>query len=130
MKRLLAFALTLALAACAQPVLAQTITPVTPLASPAVSAGWVAASNTTNAYHLSVTSGASAGYLLVFDAIAIPADGAVTPKLCRAVAANATLSTTFSSPAAFRNGIVMVFSTTGCYTKTASATAFFEASFK
>lgn len=127
MKKLIAFAAALLLPVAA---LAQTITPVAPVSSPSVSGGWVAASSATNAYRLSVTSGASAGYLMVFDATAVPADGAVVPKFCRPLAAGASVSMVFTSPASFRNGIVMVFSTTGCYAKAISNTAFFEASFK
>lgn len=76
----------------------------------------------------SATSGASAGYVMFFDAITAPADGTVTPKLCYSVAANTTVRDNFGSfSVPFTTGIVSVFSTTGCYTKTVSATAFFSA---
>lgn len=70
-----------------------------------------------------VTTGAVSGYLMVFDATSAPADGAVTPKLCIAAAANNTVG--FTYPTAFTTGISVAFSTTGCFTKTVSATATF-----
>jgi hypothetical protein len=77
-----------------------------------------------------ITTGAAAGFLMLFDqASATPAaDGAVVPVLCIQVAA-----TTSSGPPApttgmpFQNGALAVFSTTGCFTKTISATAYFSA---
>ena len=77
-------------------------------------------------FGLSVTSGASAGYVLIFNATTAPADGAVTPVACYAIAANTTLGIAFTPfPLALSTGITAVFSTTGCFTKTASATSFF-----
>lgn len=130
MKRILFGLAALCLASCSTAAYAQTPVSVAPTSSPTVSGGWVAASTRTDAYRLAASSSSTAGYFMVFDATTVPADGAVVPKFCRAVAAGASVSLVFVNPAAFRNGIVMVFSTTGCYTKTISATAFFEASFK
>lgn len=80
-------------------------------------------------YDVNVVSGASAGYLLVFDATAIPADGTVSPALCLPVAANTGIDLNLrAEPMRMVNGIVVVFSTTGCFTKTASATAFISVS--
>jgi zona occludens toxin (predicted ATPase) len=77
-------------------------------------------------FGLSVTIGATAGYVLIFNSATVPSDGAVTPVACYQVAANSTLGVAFTPfPLAMSNGIVAVFSTTGCFTKTASATAFF-----
>lgn len=76
----------------------------------------------------SATTGAAAGYVMLIDSATVPADGAVTPKFCYQVPANTTISETWGAyPAVFNNGIVIVFSTTGCFTKTISATAFFSA---
>jgi hypothetical protein len=75
-------------------------------------------------YGFTVTSGASAGYVLVFDAVAAPADGTVTPAMCYKIAATSTISMPYNPPALFATGITVVFSTTGCFTKTVSATAF------
>jgi hypothetical protein len=100
---------------------------ITPNASPAVEGGRVAKASGGNVYRVSVTTGAAAGYLLGFNAIAIPADGAVTPSMCRVVAANSTLSVSYADmPARWGTGVTFVFSSTGCFTKTISATAFFE----
>lgn len=82
-----------------------------------------------NLYDLYVTIGATAGFLMVFDAASAPTDGAVTPKDCIQVPASTTQSlfTGGTGPEVYSTGIVAVFSTTGCFTKTASATAFFHA---
>jgi len=79
-------------------------------------------------FGFSATSGASAGYVLLFDAATAPNDGTVTPKLCYSIPASSTTGASWIDyPLAFNTGIVAVFSTTGCFTKTASATAFFNA---
>lgn len=77
-----------------------------------------------NLYGYDVCSGASAGYLMVFDSATVPADGTVTPKRVHAIAANASLSRSFNPPIRCASGITLVFSTTGAFTKTISATAF------
>lgn len=81
---------------------------------------------------LSVNIGATSGYVMLFDAIAAPADGAVAPKWCQYVTSDGTSGGLNHSwapgpPLQFSTGIVVVFSTTGPFTKTASATAFFSA---
>lgn len=73
---------------------------------------------------LEVSTGAASGFVLVFDAVSAPADGAVTPIKCWQVPANAALDKSFPIPVQFNTGITVSFSTTGCFTKTASATAF------
>lgn len=82
-------------------------------------------------YNITVTIGASAGWLLLFDATSAPADGAVTPAYWYPVATNGTFGAIAVSwpavPLKFSTGIVAVFSTTGPFTKTASATAQFSA---
>jgi hypothetical protein len=76
----------------------------------------------------SATNGAAAGYVLIIDSATVPSDGAVTPKFCYYMAANQTVAASWNNyPVNFNNGIVIVYSTTGCFTKTASATAFFAA---
>lgn len=88
-----------------------------------------------NLYWLTITIGATSGWLLLFDATAAPADGAgVTPLYAVPVASDGTSG--FASmeiqdlPMHFANGISAVFSTTGPFTKTASATAAFFAGYK
>lgn len=74
-----------------------------------------------------ITTGAVAGYLMVFDATAAPVDGAVTPRECVYVPATSTIGIDFGLTAdPYVTGITAVFSSTGCFTKTASATAFFK----
>lgn len=75
-------------------------------------------------YYLNVVSGASAGFVMVFPGASAPADGAVTPSLCFNLAANSTFVMPVSERFWFSGGVTAVFSTTGCFTKTASATAF------
>lgn len=74
---------------------------------------------------------ASTGYALVYDGTTSPSDGAVTPRACFYVppAVSPATTTTISmantpAPVAFSVGIVIVFSTTGCFTQTKSATAY------
>lgn len=76
---------------------------------------------------LYVTSGAAAGYLLTFDAVSAPANGAVLPRECVVVPAFTTIGVDFGTTSEpYVTGLTAVFSTTGCFTKTASATAFFK----
>ncbi len=81
-----------------------------------------------NLYSLYVTTGATAGYVMTFNATVPPADGTVTPIECVMAPANSTVSISFDGPPdIYSIGIVAVFSTTGCFLKTASPTAFFKA---
>jgi hypothetical protein len=74
------------------------------------------------------TSGGTAGYLLILDSATVPADGPVAPRFCFALPATQTTGASWLSyPVNFNNGIVVVFSSTGCFTKTISSTAFFSA---
>lgn len=104
---------------------------VSPVSSTAVEGSRIFKTAPGNLYRLSVTTGGTAGYLMVFDSTSVPAEGAVTPAVCRVVAANSTLTISLADPTArFGNGIVAVFSSTGCFTKTISATAYFEGYFQ
>lgn len=101
---------------------------IAPTATSAVAASLVAKASAGNLYDWQVTSGASAGYVLLFNATSAPADGAVTPVQCVAVAANSTVGSSMHGiPERYSTGITVVFSTTGCFTKTSSATAFIRA---
>lgn len=101
---------------------------ITAVVSTAAESNHVLKASAGNLYGVSVTSGATAGFLMVFNATSAPADGAVTPIQCVVVPANNTVGLTFNSgpPDAYSTGITAVFSSTGCFTKTASATAFFS----
>lgn len=104
---------------------------VTTVASTAVSGGQVIKASAGNLYGFNVVSGASAGYVLIFNSTTVPADGAVTPVRCLPLAANTGLDVNLrGQPTFFSTGISISFSTTGCFTKTASATAFIAADAK
>lgn len=103
---------------------------IAPVVSGSAESSHVLKASAGNLYTLQVTSGTTAGYVLTFDATSAPADGAVTPKHCFVLPASSSVSLSWSTPAAFATGIVAVFSSTGCFTKTASATAFFSAGVK
>ena len=67
-----------------------------------------------------VTTTTLGGYLMLFDAAAVPADGAVVPLECIVCGGNSTSSVDSLTnwPLPFTQGLVAVFSTTGPYTKT------------
>lgn len=100
---------------------------VTPVVSSAVESSHVIKGSAGTLYDWHATTGAVAGYVMIFNATSAPADGAVTPICCFAVAALNTVTSMDKVPTTFSTGITMVFSSTGPFTKTASATAFFSA---
>lgn len=102
-----------------------------PTATAAVGSNLVVKGTPGNLYSWVVTSGASAGYVMIFNATTLPADGAVTPADCRVIAANSTIgSGNYDIPERYSTGIVIGFSTTGCFSKAASATAYIRATFQ
>lgn len=96
-------------------------------ANAAVGGSLIAKASPGNLYALNVTAGASALYVMVTNTTTVPADGAVTPVWCMPLAANAGLDKIFNPPLRGTTGLTVVASTTGCYTKTISATAFISA---
>ena len=99
---------------------------------PSASAGTITTGSTTNKGSItglsSATTGASAGYVMLFDATSAPSNGSVTPLYCYQLPANSTISVNYSpTELSYANGIVIEFSTTGCFTATSSNTAFFSA---
>jgi hypothetical protein len=98
-----------------------------------------AAGNAKALFSLSVKVAAVSGYLMVFDATVLPSNGAITPcasgatarpcqLYCYPVASNGTnggASFQWTAPMQGSSGIVVAFSSTGCDTLTASATAKF-----
>lgn len=96
-------------------------------ASAAAEASNILKASAGNLYSITVTTGGTAGYLMVFNATSAPIDGAVTPAYCAQIPANNTAAFEWSIPARYATGITAVFSSTGCFTKTASATAAFFA---
>lgn len=99
-------------------------------ATTAVGSSLILKSTAGNLYGYNVVAGASAGYVMIFNSATVPADGAVTPLRCIPLAANAGIDRSFDIPRRFTNGITIVFSTTGPFTKTASATAFIAGEFQ
>lgn len=94
----------------------------------AVAANLVVCGSACTLFGFNVTTGASAGYVLVFNATAAPSDGAVTPVWCMPVAANAGIDINWrGAPRRMSTGAAISFSTTGCFSKTASVTAFIAA---
>lgn len=77
-----------------------------------------------NLYGFNGVSGASAGYFLLYDLMAAPANGTVTPAKVYAVGANTSLDVSYTPPLRMATGITVAFSTTGPFTQTLSATAF------
>ena len=77
-------------------------------------------------YSLTLVTGASSGFLMVFDAAALPSNGAVTPVWCIPVIAASGYAVQWQSPLVATTGVVAAFSTgANCDTLTASATAKF-----
>lgn len=83
--------------------------------------------NATRLRTLSVKIGDTSGYIMVFNATAIPSNGAVTPIYCMPVYSNGTngwFAAEWSSPMQPNTdtplGIVAAISTTGCDTLTAA----------
>lgn len=75
---------------------------------------------------------ATAGFLQIFNAVAAPADGAVTPVDCVPLPSNGMASLNYTTPEVFSVGIsVAVSSATTCFTKTTGViTAFIKGAVK
>jgi len=97
---------------------------ITPVVTTVAAGSLVLKASSGNLYSVNITSGASAGYLMLFNSTTAPADGTVTPIKVMPIAANAGLVVNFNPPIRFGTGITAVFSTTGPFSKTISATAF------
>jgi hypothetical protein len=120
-------ALTAPLPAGSNIIGAVTTPPIAAGTSTALEASHVFKASSGTVYSVSVTTTSASGWLMLFGAAAAPADGAVTPIGCWPVNANAFLSVSWPTPLALAAGITAVFSTTGPFTKTGSATAFLTA---
>lgn len=102
---------------------------LTPSTTAVLSANQTIKGSAGNLYSFEVsadaTLSAAAWWVMIYDATTAPADGAVTPKKCYALATGTTsYSAAWVVPIAFTTGIVVGVSTTGCFTKTASVHAF------
>ena len=98
---------------------------LTPNAANAVSSGLLLKGSAGNLHRLNCVSGGTAGYVMVLDLAALPgADGTVAPKFVMPINPNTGISELFDPPLRFANGIALMFSSTGPYALTRSATAF------
>jgi hypothetical protein len=102
--------------------------PVDNVVSTAAEASHVVCSSGCVARSFYVTlASAVSGYIMTFNATTAPADGDVTPRECIYISGPNTVSLDFADQYdPYPTGMVAVFSTTGCFTKTASASAFFK----
>lgn len=101
---------------------------ITPVVSAALESSHVLKAGAGNLYSCYVTTGGTPGWLLIFNATSAPVDGAVTPIEAIQAPANSTVGWDCGDapPDVYSTGITAVFSSTGPFTKTASATAFFK----
>ncbi|MFA5898356.1 MAG: hypothetical protein WC829_04505 [Hyphomicrobium sp.] len=99
-------------------------TPVTPVSTPIAAGTLTLQTDPCTFYGANITTVATAGYLMLFDAIAAPADGTVTPVKVWIVAANSTLEVGYTTGLAMAIGATLVFSSTGPFSKTVSASVF------
>lgn len=102
---------------------------ITPIVSSTLESGKIICSGPCSVRSFYVTATAVTGYILTFNSTTIPADGAVTPRHCVAIQNGNTISLNYDNgpPDYYSTGFVVAFSTTGCFIKTASATAYFNA---
>lgn len=71
------------------------------------------------------TLSAAAWWIMIYDAVTAPADGAITPAKCYAMPSGTTgYAAAFPTPLRLATGITIGVSTAGCFTKTASTHAF------
>lgn len=129
MNKLLAAFLTFFLVseACAQPAA------VTPSGTQAAASNAVLKASTGRLHRITVTIGATTGWVMVFNATALPSNGATGASMiwCYPVISDGTrggIDKDFKPALALNTGIVVGFSSTACNTLTASATAFFYGS--
>ena len=114
-----------------KPVRAQTQSRLPFVSSTVAESCHVFATRPVNLYSYLVSNAATAGWIMVFDAAAAPADGTVSPTLpAQNVASNGTGQLSTFQPVAFGTGLVICYSTTGPFSKTASATAAIGAQFQ
>lgn len=102
---------------------------LSPVPSTSLEANHVIKAGAGNLYSFNVsadsTLSAAAWWLMIYNATSAPADGAVAPVKCYAFPSGTTgYSAAFTLPVSFSTGITLGVSTTGCFTKTASAHAF------
>lgn len=100
---------------------------IIPRSTPVASNALVAATIPCALHAVNVANGTTAGWVLLYDANAVPADGTVKPRRVWQMAANTSLELRFAVPIQLLTGCTLVYSSTGPFTQTASATAFISA---
>lgn len=108
---------------------------ITPVVSASLESGHILKASAGNLYSVTATVNNNAnGQIMVFNSTTVPADGAVTPIECINVNAGGTVSINpgmNGPPEQFSTGISVAFSSAGsCFSKTASANAFFNGKIK
>jgi hypothetical protein len=110
---------------------------IAPSAAGSSSSSQVLKASGGNLYSAYATAGATAGWLMIFNSATAPSNGATTAGTaagglqdCVQVPANQSISINYAGgpPEVFSTGITLVFSSTGCATLTASATAYLHGS--
>lgn len=101
----------------------------TPVVTGSLATSLVVKNSAGNLYGLNVsadsTLSGAAWWVMIHNAVAAPAAGAVTPTKCFALASGTTmLALAFPTPVRFGTGISVTVGTTGCFTQTDSAHAF------
>jgi hypothetical protein len=102
---------------------------LTSVSSSSAEATHVFCSAACNLWGIYITTGAAAGFVMTTDTTSAQSNGAITPKHCVQVPANASVSLDYGAgpPSRYATGLSAYFSTTGCFNLTTSATAFFHA---
>ncbi len=116
-----------------RPVFAQT-TNLGNASSTAAEASHIVCAAACNIFDVTVTTGAAAGFFIVWNDTTAPANGAIAGgggatawSKCIQVAANSSTALNYTLlPLRMSTGAVLLYSTTGCYNFTASATASFD----
>jgi hypothetical protein len=113
----------------------ETLAGLSTSATPALASNLAVKASAGNLYSFDIaadsTLSGAAWWLMIFNLTSAPADGAVTPAKCYSFPLGTTnYAAAFPVPVNFSTGIVLVVSTTGCFTKTASAHAFLSGDYK
>jgi len=110
---------------------------ITPGVAGSASSSVVLKASSGNLYGAYVTTGATQGWLMVFNSTTAPSNESTTAgtasgnlQECVYAPANSTTGLTYASgpPEAFSAGITLMFSSTGCASLTASATGYLHGS--
>lgn len=108
--------------------MARSIVPATLVSSAAVEGAHIFSVTPGGVFSVTATGLTADAWLLLFDAIAAPADGNVEPVAAMRAPSLALVQIAFGGvPASFANGLVGVLSSSGPFTKTTGPTGFLSA---